>query len=335
VNNGSRLKNIPGTIKDLNNGSETIVAADRKNILKNKGRLSSKIRTPGTATDNIVNEQPQVQNTTTDKDENTGSLLSNSTKATELVNKTRVPANLSDNNDPAAIAKADSAKTKKNTTPEKTKDQQLAKTDKDKKKSTKGFGNNFGITLSGAADMSYVNIKRPGKTTFLYGAGLSYTIAKRLTVRSGFYVTKKIYSATPDEYNGTIYPNLDKIDGDCKVYEIPLGLSYNFGQRKKHSWSGSAAISSYLMKNEHYNYEYKNSSGQYYYYNRSVDNQNKHYFSVFTISGGYQYNLNNRFSLMAEPYVKLPLKGIGYGKMKLNSAGIMVTFTVKPFAKKK
>ena len=66
-----------------------------------------------------------------------------------------------------------------------------------------------------------------------------------------------------------------------------------------------------------------------------MTNENKHYFSVVTLSGGYQYKLNNRFSFIAEPYVKIPLSGIGLGKIKLNSTGILVTAAIKPFAKKR
>ena len=70
-------------------------------------------------------------------------------------------------------------------------------------------------------------------------------------------------------------------------------------------------------------------------YNRpwTVTNQNKHYFSVVDISAGYEHSINKRFSIIAEPYVKLPLSGIGIGKIKLNSAGVLFTAAIKPFLK--
>lgn len=88
------------------------------------------------------------------------------------------------------------------------------------------------------------------------------------------------------------------------------------------------------MKTEDYEYEYKTPSGQYYKYNLAVKDQNKHYFSVLTLSAGYKYKLSRRVSLQAEPYVKLPLGGVGVGKVKLNSSGILFTATIKPFARK-
>ncbi len=203
----------------------------------------------------------------------------------------------------------------------------------DKKKPKKNIAGNFGLTFSVGPEFSFIELNKIGKTTLMYGAGLSYNFGKRLTVRSGFYVSKKLYAATPDQYNAVIYPNLMGIDADCKIYEIPLSLSYNFGQRKNHSWFGSAGLSSFLMKTENYDYLYKTPTGYTYNYKRTVKNENKHYFAVLTLSGGYQYQFNKRVSVQAEPYLKIPLSGVGLGKIKLNSAGILFTLTVKPFAK--
>jgi len=38
--------------------------------------------------------------------------------------------------------------------------------------------------------------------------------------------------------------------------------------------------------------------------------------------------------MMAEPYVKIPLTGVGQGKVQLNSGGIMFTAAFRPFVKK-
>lgn len=211
--------------------------------------------------------------------------------------------------------------------------EKITLTPPDKKKPKKNIAGNFGLTFSAGPDLSFIALDKPGKATLMYGAGLSYNFGKRLTVRTGFYVSKKIYTATPSQYNAVIYPNLTGIDADCKIYEIPLSLSYNFGQRKNHSWFGSAGLSTFLMKTENYDYLYKTPTGYTYNYKRTVKNENKHYFAVLTLSGGYQYQFSKRVSVQAEPYFKIPLSGVGLGKIKLNSAGILFTLTVKPFAK--
>lgn len=211
-----------------------------------------------------------------------------------------------------------------------------------KEKTKKNIPGNFGITLSAGPDLSFIELNKLGKATLIYGAGLSYQFKKRVTVRAGFYAAKKIYSATPDQYTyqpGTAYPYLEDINAVCKVYEIPVSLSYNFWQRKNHNWFGNVGLSSFLMKTEDYDYNYKVPySGQgytYYTYKAAIKDKNKHYFAVLTLSAGYQYNLSKRVSLQAEPYVKLPLAGVGEGKIKLKSAGVLFTATIKPFAKTK
>jgi hypothetical protein len=58
------------------------------------------------------------------------------------------------------------------------------------------------------------------------------------------------------------------------------------------------------------------------------------FFSVLDLSPGYSYSFNKKISLLTEPYLKIPLNGIGAGKVKLNSSGILFTLIVKPFYKK-
>ncbi len=198
----------------------------------------------------------------------------------------------------------------------------------------------LGITFSAGPDVSFIKINKLGNTTLNYGAGLSYSFAKHFTVLTGFYVSKKIYAADTANYKpstglGPYSAYLKKIDANCKVYEIPVSVQYSFGQAKNHQWFGGLGLSSYLMKKEKYDYTYKYPNGMAYYKEYVLNNENKHYFSVLTLSGGYQYHISNRVSIAAAPYLKLPLGGVGYGKVKLNSAGVLFTATVKPFTKKK
>jgi len=194
----------------------------------------------------------------------------------------------------------------------------------------------FFASLSAAPDVSAAGSDKAGKLKLSIGAGLGYTFHDKLTIRTGFYSSRKIYSASPGEYHPpasfwNYYPDLENVDADCKVYEIPLLLGYNFGNSSKQNWFGTAGLSSYLMKRETYNYTYKDFSGQYRNTSRTIYDKNKHYFSVLTLSAGYQRKISNTFFFTAEPYVKIPLTGVGYGKVKLNSAGVLFSLGIKPF----
>lgn len=196
----------------------------------------------------------------------------------------------------------------------------------------------FSLNFSAGPDVSMVASGKTGKMNLVSGVGMGYTYKDRLTLRTGFYTGNKIYTAEPGDYNPPsrfyyYYPNLEKIEANCRIYEIPVSLSYHFGHTKKQNWFASSGISSYLMKRETYNYFYKQSptaptiSKQ-----RTIRGINKHHFSVLTMSGGYQRTINKAMSVTVEPYLKVPLSGVGYGKVKLNSSGVLFTVGVKPFA---
>jgi hypothetical protein len=200
-------------------------------------------------------------------------------------------------------------------------------------------GNGLFISLSAGPEAGAVELSNVGRLKLTAGLGIGYKISDRVSVQTGFYISRKIYSAKAYDYNApswwwSYYPTLESVDANCKVYEIPLLVNYNFTKNKKSNWFGTLGLSSYLMKKEEYDYNYKTSTGQPASRSWVFNNENKHYFSVLTLAGGYERNLNNQLSLSFSPYVKVPLKGIGFGKVKLNSAGVMVSANFKPFAKK-
>lgn len=205
----------------------------------------------------------------------------------------------------------------------------------EQKKLLKKSKSSFAITVSGGPDVSTVGLKNIGKMNCVIGAGLSYTY-NRFTLRSGFYAVKKVYSAGPDDYNPpqhywTNYVDLTKVDASCKVFEIPVTIGYNFVQSNTHSIFGAVGISSFLMKKETYEYYYKNQNGDPQYKSWSTTG-NKNLFSVFNLSAGYERELNRGISLTVEPYLKIPLDGIGFGNIKMNSMGILISMNIKPFA---
>jgi hypothetical protein len=210
------------------------------------------------------------------------------------------------------------------------------KTSKGKTKKKNSFADNFSLGISAGPGVSAVGSKE-GKLTLDLGIVAAHRFSKHFGVHSGVFVSKKIYSATPAEYSipgGATYNYLQKINANCNVIDIPLNLDYYFGEKRNHSWFASAGLSSYLMKKESYDYVYKTPAGQVYNKNWSISNQNKHFFSVLDLSVGYQYLINNKFSVSAQPYADLPLTGIGAGKVKLFSEGILFTIKAKPFLKK-
>lgn len=240
---------------------------------------------------------------------------------------TQTPADIAKNDDKADI-KTDSVKSKPVTSAAGVEEPAESKPVKQMRPNRKPL-NSLSLTISGGGDISSVKFKNSGKMQSVFGAGLSYSFHDKLVVRSGVYTGHKIYTANPTDYKvapNVNTTNLKRIEADCNVLEIPLGIAYNFGRAGgKQNVFAATSLSTFLMKEENYDYVYQ-FGGNTYSYDWDYKNQNKHFFSVLTLSAGYTRNFGKRFSLSAEPYVKFPLTGIGQGQVKLNNMGVLFTF---------
>ncbi|MGG9964273.1 hypothetical protein [Ferruginibacter sp. SUN106] len=327
-------KKITQVQVDDNNNQEQYVAA-KKNGYNQKGRSSIRVKKPGAvAGDDDLQTQKEKDELVKEKADEPAQLPA-TVKNDDIINK---DVNTTADKKDIVITKADTASKAKPEAEKNVADEKTKTATNVTKKNKKSFTDKIAVTVSAGGDLSFIELSNAGKLKPAYGAGLSYAIGKHIVVSSGFYVSKKIYSATPYQYKFSGYgapPNLKEIGADCKVFEIPVSVYYSSRQVKNHNWLAGAGLSSLLMKSESYDYRYQTPTGQAYNYKKTITNENKHYFSVLTISGGYQYKLNNRLSFIAEPYIKIPLKGIGLGEIKLNSTGLLITAAIKPFAKKK
>src|SRR5206468_8677376 len=108
--------------------------------------------------------------------------------------------------------------------------------------------------------------------------------------------------------------------------EIPLTVKYNFGT-KPNGWFSTAGVSSYLMKLEDYEYNYTVGSSQPYGSYKTFKNSTNNWLSILHFSVGYSKQIGKIGTLRAEPYFKIPLKGLGVGQLPISSAGINIGFT--------
>lgn len=206
------------------------------------------------------------------------------------------------------------------------------------RKGKPSFGSKWSLVVSAGPDLSFAS-GNAGKLETVKGIGIGYQFNDRISLRAGFYTARKIYTAAPKDYKfsgnvGNYYPNLKSVDGDCIVYEIPLLLNYNFVKGEKSSWFVSGGLSTLLMHQEEYNYYYQPwSTGSIVHKKWSVTDKNKHYFSLVALSAGYTRKINDRLFIQAEPYMRLPLNGVGEGKIELKSAGVLFSIGFKPWKK--
>lgn len=172
-----------------------------------------------------------------------------------------------------------------------------------------------------------------------YGANmgiiLGYQLNKKLSIETGLDWDKKYYYSDGQYFNtGKIYlpanTKIAYVDGNCKMIEIPLNIKYNFKSSGKATWFSVLGVSSYFMKQENYDYTII-STGQPYPYSKSYNQSSKFLLSALNVSAGYNRSLGKVAKLRVEPYVKIPLKGIGIGSLPITSVGVNIGITKKIF----
>ena len=204
----------------------------------------------------------------------------------------------------------------------------------------KAVPSRFYFLASVAADIGSVKFLslQNSKLTPKIGIGIGYQLSKKLSVQTGFYAGRKKYIAGPEDYNpksGSYWDMVQivKVNASCLVYDIPLTVRYNIIQKPTIDYFATAGFSSYIMKKEDYVYDYTYNNMPY--HSSWTYTGNKHFFSVFNISVGIEKKLSPYFSLLAEPYVGIPLSGVGDGNVKLYSAGLQVGLKYNPYRKHK
>lgn len=160
------------------------------------------------------------------------------------------------------------------------------------------------------------------------GILLHYYFDPKLFVTTGVIYNKKMYGAAPEDYrNGSVnlpYDKLKKINASCSMLDIPLNLNYTFLSGKKDRTSATLGLSNYFMLKEKYRYQYEYRDPK----ELTILSQQPNYLSVLNAGILYQREVSRQLLLGVQPYVKIPLNGVGYGQVKLYSAGITLQLTL-------
>ena len=113
------------------------------------------------------------------------------------------------------------------------------------------------------------------------------------------------------------------------MLEIPLNLRYDFSVTGNTVFFATAGLSSYLMTSENCNYYYQ-------WFNQSriksihYGNQPDYLFSALNLSMGVEMGVSNTLSVLVAPYVKVPVRNMGFGQVELSSVGINFVLEFAP-----
>ncbi|OAQ41869.1 hypothetical protein A5893_01760 [Pedobacter psychrophilus] len=188
---------------------------------------------------------------------------------------------------------------------------------------------NWGFALSIGSENNSLKTFGFDKTNITVGVLVDAKISKKWLFSTGFIYGSKNYSATDKQYDFITAPRfkIDNIEASCNVLEVPLRASYLINSNKKSNLSINVGASSYFMIKEKYTYQYDPIL------NRPdrisiKENVNQHYLSVIEFSGTYKLKIldDKQSYLGITPYVKLPIAGIGEGKVFLKSTGLNLSY---------
>ena len=192
------------------------------------------------------------------------------------------------------------------------------------------------IGVMGGFDVSTVKLQSVKGTGSNIGLLLGYQLNKKFGFETGIMLDKKYYYSDGKYFNTAKinlpnYAQINDVTGNCSMFEVPLNLRYNFSSRsQKANFFAIAGLSSYFMKHENYDYTLV-TTGQPYPYYKSYSSSSAAWLSVVNISAGYSHSIGKIATFRVEPYVKIPLTGVGIGSMPITSLGINVGITKKLF----
>lgn len=180
------------------------------------------------------------------------------------------------------------------------------------------------IGVLGAPAASAVRTAQSARIGGDVGLTVEYRFTNRLRVRTGLISSQKRYEAPSTDYTVPAAWQWFKadyeVDGSCRITEIPIDLRYDVLSRPAYQVFASVGVNSLFMRDERYSYDWM-QNGQTFTKEAHVVDGSHHILSVLNFSAGVERKLGARWSGQVEPFLQLPLGGVGAGQVKLSSLG--------------
>jgi hypothetical protein len=188
-----------------------------------------------------------------------------------------------------------------------------------------------GLALSpdatGAGSIS--GFRDPG---YKAGAVIEYAFSDKLSASVGIIQTEVRYRAASGQYNPPYYwppgSSPDEIIATCLMFDIPVSIKYNFVTFERSRLYSTVSLTSYIMRNEDYRFRYSEGASGYP-ESWSAHTGKGYWLSNAGFSIGYEYDLNRTWSLRAEPFIRVPIREVGWGNAKLYSVGSFISLNYR------
>lgn len=188
----------------------------------------------------------------------------------------------------------------------------------------------FYYGISGGVELNQVKGQGMTKPGLNGGLLLGLQVTKKLAVEAGVQLSQKKYYSSGEHFHakdGDMPGNMKvmSLNGTSTLVEIPVGIKYNLS-KKANGIYGKAGVSTYLMTKERNAYKAM-VSGQPQNVNKIYSTTRSYAAAELDLSAGYQHRLSKKLNIRVEPYIQIPLKGIGIGSLPVMSTGVHLVLT--------
>ena len=188
-----------------------------------------------------------------------------------------------------------------------------------------------GIYLGMVAGLDFSKVE---STSFSSGfdAGLvvGFRMNKRFSLESGIILNKKNYSSDGSNFDmknlGSTMPagmTINSLQGQSSLIEIPLKGKYDIINKRNSDFFITCGVSSYIMTKEENMYD-ADFNGNNEKFKGVYDKMNYKIPANINISVGYEHTISRYLDFRVEPFLKIPVQGIGVGSLPVTSAGLQV-----------
>ena len=172
------------------------------------------------------------------------------------------------------------------------------------------------------------------------GITIGYYLTRKISINSGFFYSNKFYWSPGDHESPqpaagqsantyAAFPHVEFINGACNMFEIPLGIRFDFAKNQKTKFFVNTGLSSYLFRKQTYIFYFHNA-GRGMAWKKDDYTHMNYWFGVADISAGMETDMGKGFSFQAEPFIRLPLHDMGTLNTKMNSFGLLFSFRYSP-----
>lgn len=159
-------------------------------------------------------------------------------------------------------------------------------------------------------------------------AGLQ--VNKRISIETGLLLSHKNYRSNGEYFKldkiGSSMPAtmvINKMEGRSSLIEIPLKIKYNIINKRNFAVFSSAGVTSCILTKERnkYNVTYNGNEQK---MTAEYQKNDTKIPAVASFSIGYQHTLSKNINIRLEPFLNIPLQGIGMGSLPITTTGVHI-----------